>query len=222
VTRTTFMSIALLATGSAAAGWFSGTHWQAARLEEQRSSQSRIASTGTDTVTVFGDGSVSVQIRRAPLNWLLGEISRQRGKASGTPWAQSSAPSVMTALEANTCNEGELAPVDTRASEQVLQALREGNEIERKAALQKAFTSGVEVPSDMLQQLVDTDPSSEVRLNAYKAYLDSASNDATVFSAVLAMGHNNANSDVRAEARKRQDEFDALQRAQALAIQQPQ
>ena len=220
MTRVRFMGITLLAAGSAASGWLVGSQWHDARLERPGSSPPTIAPVNAEGVKVFSDGTVSVQFRRVGVSWLLAEIARQRGGLPASARTLAGVPEMIPVAETNSSNEGDSSAADSRESERVLQALREGNEAEREAALQEAATAGVELPTETLQQLADTDPSAQVRLHAYSAYLDSASNDATAFSAALAMGHNSPSSEVRAEARKRQDEFDALQRVQASAIQQ--
>jgi hypothetical protein len=220
VTSGKFVGITLLAAGSAASGWLIGSQSHDARLERQGSSPSTIVPTNAEGVKVFSDGTVSVQISRVGVNWLLAEIARQQGRLPASARTLAGVPEMIPVAETNSSNEGDPSAADSRESERVLQALREGNEAEREAALREAATAGVELPTETLQQLVDTDPSARVRLHAYSAYLDSASNDATAFSAALAVGHNSPSSEVRAEARKRQDEFDALQRVQASAIQQ--
>jgi hypothetical protein len=201
------------------AGWAVGTHGHDARGDTQVSATIGTESNGASAVSVFSDGTVSVQVRRAPLGWLLDELARRGAKMPMRGQPSVVMPVALPASGTSACVESDSPATDERKSESVLQALREGSEAERAAALREASTAGIEVPSETLQQLAATDPSAQVRVQAYKAYLDSTANDATAFSAALAFGHDSPSSDVRAEASKRQIAFDALQRVQASAVQ---
>jgi len=97
---------------------------------------------------------------------------------------------------------------EERESTEVLRTLREGNDAERLAALQEADSVGATLPADLLQQFIDSDPSDQVRLQAFKAYVDKRSNDADAVAKVLDAGRYNQSAAVRAESSKRLEMFD--------------
>jgi hypothetical protein len=97
---------------------------------------------------------------------------------------------------------------EERVSTDDLRALREGTESERLAALQSANSVGAVLPADLLQQFIDSDPSDQVRLEAFKAYVNSHSNDADAVARELDVARYNQSAAVREESSRRREFFD--------------
>jgi hypothetical protein len=209
MSRLTAAGIALVATVSAASGWFLGSKGTFSHPVPNTESIIAPAASEADRVRVFSDGTVSVQIRKAPLRWLWDELARQSG---GPPIAPTeSAPPRGASVPVVTANEdaGDI-PAQTvqRASTDVLRTLREGNQDQRLAALQQADMAGAVVPAELLQKVIDSDPSDQVRLEALKAYVDSHTDDADAVVQILDAGRSNPSAAVRAESQRRLEMFD--------------
>jgi hypothetical protein len=210
------VGVALIATVFTAFGWFLGGARPFSRSVPDADSRSELAPFAVDRVRVFGDGTVSIQLRKAPVRWLLDELARQGGGLPGEatePAARRSAVEPAAAPSERTSD----IPSETeeRDSTDVLRALREGTESERLAALQSANSVGAVLPADLLQQFIDSDPSDQVRLEAFKAYVDSHSNDADAVARVLDVGRYNQSAAVREESNRRLEFFDQRLRTRA-------
>jgi hypothetical protein len=108
---------------------------------------------------------------------------------------------------------------EERDSTDVLRNLREGNEAERLAALHEADSVGAVLTTDLLQQFIDSDPSDQVRLQAFKAFVDMRSNDADAAAKVLEAGRYNQSALVREESSKRLEIFDQTLHVQATNVE---
>ena len=173
----------------------------------------------SDRVRVFSDGTVSIQLSKAPLRWLLDEIARQGGalpvEASG-PAVRS--PTVPVAAP-DECGRDDPAKSEARDSTEFVQALRGGNEAERLEALEEARSIGAELPADLLQHLIDSDPSDEVRVQAVRTYVDGRSHEADAVSALLDASRYNHSAAVRAESGKSLELLDQRQHVQTANLQ---
>ena len=174
MTRPPLAAIALIATVSAASGWFLSNGWRTSHAPPEAGPAHAPAPPASDRVRVFSDGTVSIQLSKAPLRWLLDEIARQGGVLPVAP----SGPAVRSPMVPVTApSEGgrdDPARSEARDSTEFVQALRGGNEAERLEALDEARSIGADLPADLLQQLIDSDPSDEVRAQAVRTYVDVA------------------------------------------------
>jgi hypothetical protein len=220
LTRLAVAGIALIATVSAASGWFLGSKRPYARPVPDTESTHVLTPSAADRVRVFSDGTVSIQLSKAPLRWLWDELARQGGGLPGEP-SESAAPRSAMVPVAVPSERASDIPTEReeRDSTDVLRALREGNEAERLAALQRADSVGAVLPADLLQQFIDSDPSDQVRLQAFKAYVDMRSNDADAVAKTLDAGRYNQSAAVRAESIKRLEIFDQRLHVQTANVE---
>jgi hypothetical protein len=209
LTRLAVAGIALIATVSAASGWLLGSQRPSSRPVPDTESTNVPTPSAADRVRVFSDGTVSIQLSKAPLRWLMDELARQSG---GLPDVASEPAAPRSAIVPVSVPSKSASDIPTeneeRASADVLRTLREGNETQRLAALQQADSVGAVLPSDLLQQFIDSDPSDQVRVQAFKAYVDMRSNDADAVAKLLDAGRYNQSAAVRAESDKRLEMFD--------------
>jgi hypothetical protein len=209
MSRLTVAGIALVATVSAASGWLLGSKGTLPRPAPDAESTIAPTASAADRVRVFSDGTVSIQLSKAPLHWLWDELARQGGgppietKESAPP-RSTSAPVVTTREDAGDFPAQNVQLVST----DVLRTLREGNQDQRLAALQEADSARTVVPAELLQKFIDSDPSDQVRLQALKAYVDSHVDDADAVSQILDAGRSNPSAAVRAESQRRLEMFD--------------
>lgn len=219
MTRPALAGIALIATVSAASGWFLGNGWRSSPALPETAPANAPARPTSDRVRVFSDGTVSIQLSKAPLRWLLDEIARQGGalpvEASG-PAVRS--PTVPVAAPGE-CGRDDPAKSEARDSTEFVQALRGGNEAERLEALEEARSIGAELPADLLQHLIDSDPSDEVRVQAVRTYVDGRSHEADAVSALLDASRYNHSAAVRVESGKSLELLDQRQHVQAANLQ---
>ena len=89
--------------------------------------------------------------------------------------------------------------------------LTEGTETERYAALTEALQSESDVPPRLLQQTYVTDLSDDVRLLAFKAYVDSISDDRAEVRNTLESGVYDMSAVVQAESRRRLAELESFE-----------
>ncbi|HVK98972.1 MAG TPA: hypothetical protein VM553_04135 [Dongiaceae bacterium] len=97
------------------------------------------------------------------------------------------------------------------APEQLMSILRNGTEQERITALTHSLEHDIGVPADVLRETVQSDPSPEVRLLAFRMYVDVMSGDSDTANAALTLGAYNDDPEVREEAQMRLAEFELLQ-----------
>jgi hypothetical protein len=209
LTRLAVAGIALIATVSAASGWFLGSNRPASRPVPDTESTNVLTPSAADRVRVFSDGTVSIQLSKTPLRWLWDELARQGGGPPGQATEPAAPRSAMVPVAVRSERASDTPPEsEERESTEVLRTLREGNDAERLAALQEADSVGATLPADLLQQFIDSDPSDQVRLQAFKAYVDKRSNDADAVAKVLDAGRYNQSAAVREESSKRLEMFD--------------
>jgi hypothetical protein len=219
LTRLAVAGFALMATVSTASGWFLGSKRPFSRPVPDTESTNVLTPSATDRVRVFSDGTVSIQLNKAPLRWLWDELARQGG-LPGEATEPAAPRSAMVPVTAPSERASDIPTgSEERGSTDVLRTLREGNEAQRLAALQEADSVGALLPADLLQQFIDTDPSDQVRLQAFKAYLDLRSNDADAVAKALDAGRYNQSAVVRAESSKRLEMFDQQLHVQTANVE---
>jgi hypothetical protein len=221
LTRLAVAGIALIATVSAASGWFLGSKRPFSHPVPNTASTNVLTPPAADRVRVFSDGTVSIQVTKAPLRWLWDELARQGGGLRGEatePEAPRTAV-VPAATPSEPASDTSTQSEQQRDSAAVLRTLREGNAAERLAALQQADSVGAVLPAELLQQFIDSDPSDQVRLQAFKIYVDLRSNDADAVAKALEAGRYNQSAQVRAESNKRLEMFDQRLHVQTAEVQ---
>lgn len=155
-------------------------------------------------VTLHGDGTVTIDVRHRPWRWVLEEVARQenaRAQAPGGPAADAAADRSSAAVEAQ--------------QEEVLQALRSGDEASRYEVLLNARTNGTPVPDDTLKQLFEIDASERVRLLAFENYLERKSGSAEEVRSALEAALYIPSPAIQAEARQLLEQLDAQERGAA-------
>ena len=92
-------------------------------------------------------------------------------------------------------------------NDQILDALQNGSDNQRHAAIIQAQQQDFELPPDLLINTYVNDASDEVRILAFTAYIDSVSDDVEVVRAALQSATNNTSALVQEEAYRRLDEL---------------
>jgi hypothetical protein len=128
-------------------------------------------------VTLFGDGTMTVNVQHRTLQWLLDEIARQRGGQvpAPAPVQDAAARPALNMPEFAVCKDSSALEHEACEKEQALQtlqAIREGDEKARYEGLLTARSLGLPVPQETLKTLYQTDTSERVRLLAFQQYLD--------------------------------------------------
>jgi hypothetical protein len=232
-----FLALVATVLVSGATGWVLNQQWRApgenAALPGAESSASSVSAPspmpGSGSalaqyaVTLFDDGTVTVNVQKRSLKWLLEEIARQvRARGSAPASVQDAA-----ARPATVGNEASVSEAEARKQDQMLQMLlrvatiREGDEKARYEALLKASSYGQEVPPETLKSIYETDTSERVRLLAFQQYLDgtqSASLEQTRATLQDALG--STSETVRTEAQRLLDELAASEADRARALPQ--
>jgi hypothetical protein len=220
MTRLAVAGVVFIAAVSAASGWYLGSERRAPRPVPDAESTKVLTPSAADRVRVFSDGTVSIQLSKAPLRWLWAELARQGGGPPDKATESAAPRSAMVPVAARSeCANDVPADGEQHDSTNVLRALRGGNQAERLAALQEAHSVGAVLPADLLQQFIDSDPSDEVRLQALKTYVDMRSNDADAVAKVLDAGRYNQSAEVRAESSTRLEVFDQRLHVQAANVE---
>jgi hypothetical protein len=110
--------------------------------------------------------------------------------------------------------EGEVGEAE---QDQLQRAMLAGTDAERFDALQRLLSAGIEVPADQLLNMYTADPSEDVRLLAFTAYVEAVSSDPEAVRAALLSGTVNSSVAVQAEARARLADFASYQEQVAAA-----
>lgn len=216
MTRFTVAGFAAVAMVSAAAGWFVG-HDQPLSVSHTDAPTPNVQpSPAADRVQVIGDGTVSVQVRRAPLRWLLDELARQGAEvpptSSAPPLANQPAAKPVSTPSAESKEDSDSDKPDTV---EALAALRGNDETARVAALEQVSSGDAVVPAELLQQLVNSDPSETIREEAFRALVELRYDDPDALHQVLEAGLTNSSATVRAESSERLATYDQRRAAQA-------
>ena len=222
MTASRFLGLLAVVVVSGATGSLLNEHWRATGENAPRpvaeSGASSLAAPGAmpgpaqaeRPVTLYGDGTVTVNVQNRPLKWLLEEIARQ------IPLRDPAHASVQNAMakSAPVGNDGtgsETGTLEQRRALQTLQtllAIREGDEKARYEGLLTAGSFGLPIAPETLKALYETDSSERIRLLAFQQYLDvtqSASLEETRTTLQLAL--RSTSPAVQTEAQRLLDEI---------------
>ncbi|WP_119153113.1 hypothetical protein [Caldimonas tepidiphila] len=170
-------------------------------LQAPAAGTTEAAAAAPGPVTLFADGTVTIDVHRRPWRSVLEEVARQENART-----QGAAPAP----------RGERPGAAGEARQQeVLQAIRSGDESSRYQALLQARSGNAPVPDDALRQLFEIDASERVRLLAFENYLERRSGSAEDVRSALESALNVPSAAIQAEARKRLQLLDEQQRAEA-------
>ncbi len=150
------------------------------------------ADADTDRVELHPDGNASIQVRERTPAWVLAELCRQgaRGLAG--------------------CGPGAAAAASGAA--QTLSRLKNPNEQARLQALMQARDEGLALPEGTLQALMASDPSEQVRMEAFDSYIEGRSGTMAEMRAALQAVMRLPDAALQARAREQLDELDAAYR----------
>lgn len=171
-------------------------------------------------VMLLDGGNVTLRVEREPLEWVLHEIERQGGRAvlpAGRTAASGGPAAAAAATAPDACTSAAPAPAVDR--EKLLQAVRQGTEADRSAALLQARDASVPLPDATLRQLYETDASDQVRLLAFEAYLEARGADPQALRNTLQEALYVPHAALQREAQRRLDE---LAEAERIAAASPQ
>jgi hypothetical protein len=159
---------------------------------------------GPEGVTLYADGSVSLRVERRALAWVLAELCRQGAQ--------------LLACDGEAAVADAPAPAGSSPA-QLEQSLRHASEQVRLHTLQEAQLSGVPVSEAVLMQLMRSDPSERVRLQAFEQLTALKAGSPEELRKVLQAALYIPSTALQARAREQLDQLDELQ--QQLATQQP-
>jgi len=149
-----------------------------------------------DHEQVLVDGTVSIPVRS--------ELARQGADVSLTssapPVATNSAPMAAGAPSAEVNSDSDDDAPDTV---EALRALGGSDESTRLAALQQVSSGEAVVPAELLQQMVDSDPSEAIREEAFRALVELRSHDPDALHQLLEAGLTSTSATVVAESKAR-------------------
>ncbi|WP_298235431.1 hypothetical protein [uncultured Azohydromonas sp.] len=145
-----------------------------------------------DRVELHPDGSASIQVRQRPPAWVLGELCRQgaRGLAG--------------------CGSGgvPIAAAPASGTAQTLSRLKNPDAQARLQALMQARDEGQALPEGTLQALMASDPSEQVRLEAFDSYIEGRSGTMAEMRAALQAVLRIPDAALQARAREQLDELE--------------
>ncbi|NML18876.1 hypothetical protein [Azohydromonas caseinilytica] len=155
-----------------------------------------------DLVELHADGSASLRVQHRPPAWVLAELCRQG--AQGLPGCGTAAPQASAAPAAG---------ADTLAAPRALSS---------EQALVQARTQGRPLPDATLQSLMQSDPSENVRMEAFEDYVEAHSGTEEEMRAALQEVMRIPNPALQARARAQLEEMDDAARLDAETAQQQQ
>jgi hypothetical protein len=210
MSRSRWVGIAAALATASVLGWVVDALWRespAAPSQRQAPAQRTptVLTSARPTVTVLGDGMVSIHVDRTSVAWLLRELERQGARL---PSAAQEIPAGTTSLASG---ESDAAEPDSSESDRLVIALSNGTEDDRQAAIRRARDQSIDLPAGLLRQTFETDSSESVRVLAFTTYIDTAMSDAESIREALTSGTFNSSAAVQAEARKRLTEFEIYQ-----------
>jgi len=150
------------------------------------------ANPDADRVELHPDGSASIQVRQRPPAWVLGELCRQgaRGLAG---CASGGAP---------------VAAAPASGTAQTLSRLKSPDEQARLQALMQARDAGQALPEGTLQALMASDPSEQVRMEAFDSYIEGRSGTMAEMRAALQAVLRIPDAMLQTRAREQLDELE--------------
>ena len=145
-----------------------------------------------DRVELHPDGSASIQVRQRPPAWVLAELCRQgaRGLAGCGP---ATAP---------------VAAAPASGAARALNGLKDPREQARLQALAQARDEGQALPEGTLQALMASDPSEQVRMEAFDDYIQGHSGSMAEMRAALDAVRRLPDPALQARAREQLDELE--------------
>lgn len=154
------------------------------------------ADADADRVELHPDGSTSIQVRQRAPSWVLAELCRQgaRGLAG--------------------CGSGAtpVAAAPASGAAQTLSRLKNPDEQARLLALMQARDEGQMLPEGTLQALMASDPSEQVRMEAFDSYIERHSGTTAEMRAALQAVLRIPDAMLQTRAREQLDELDAAYR----------
>lgn len=214
-------AVAIFAIG-AATGWIAATHrgdtpseTASARNGSTSSGNERSNSLSTDSVKVLPGGLLSIHADNVTLAWLQNELHRQGSTLEHFARLEARERETATAF----VTEPQSPAIDSDNAERIVSSLRNGTDQEGIAALTRSLEQNVEVPIEALRETAQYGASSDLRLLAYRMYVDAVSDDSDAASAALNLGASSDDPNVRTEALARLAEFEQMQ--QAIVPQTP-
>lgn len=181
--------------------------------ESASRSSSAASSPQSDLMKDQPGGSLSGHADSASPRSLQDELAQQVSRLQGDPPANAEGSGGATTPDEKAAPSNGETGTPAAAPEQLMSILRNGTEQERVAALTHSLEQDVGLPADALRETVQSDPSPEVRLLAFRMYVDAMSGDSDDASAALTQGAYSDDPDVREEAQMRLAEFELLQQA---------
>lgn len=149
-----------------------------------------------DRVELHADGSASIQVRQQAPAWVLAELCRQgaRGLAG--------------------CGSGAapVAAAPASGAAQTLSRLKNPDERARLQALMQARDEGQALPEGTLQALMASDPSEQVRMEAFDSYIEGRSGTMAEMRAALQAVLRIPDAALQARAREQLDELEEAYR----------
>ncbi|MES2354602.1 MAG: hypothetical protein V4568_09415 [Pseudomonadota bacterium] len=174
------------------------------------------ASESERKVTLFSDGTVTINIQKRPLHWLYEELARQGGEPSSTFINTAGEnPATTPAAYAAACTTPAPSEATEREHTQLIHTINSGDESKRYEGLLSAKSSGTALPENTLKTLVESDASDRVRLLAFENYLESKSGNPAETRAALQTALSNPSGKIQMEAKKFLEQFEELERMDA-------
>lgn len=186
-------AVAIFAIG-AATGWVAANHF-GDTSSESASAHNKNASSPSERLSSSQADSVKVLPLESPADLETPEHNAATAPLETEPVAEFNDP------------------------EQVVSSLRNGTDQEAIAALTRSLEQNVDVPIEALRETAQYGASSDLRLLAFRMYVDAVSDDSDAASAALNLGASSDDPNVRTEALARLAEFEQMQ--QALVQQTP-
>jgi hypothetical protein len=203
-------AVAIFAVG-AATGWIAATHLgdslsEFASVHDTTESSLNGGSHQTNSVEALPGGLQSLHADSATLASLQSELQRQGSTLENPTRLEPSDTPAAVVEEAD-------SPAHSDDTDRIVSSLRNGTDQEGIAALTRSLQQNVEVPVEALRETAQYGASSNLRLLAYRMYVDAVSDDSDAASAALNLGASSNDPNVRTEALARLAEFEQMQQA---------
>jgi hypothetical protein len=155
-----------------------------------------------DEVQLHPDGSASIRVSHRPPAWVMAELCRQGAR------------------ELLGCGHGATAAAaPASAAGPVLSRLHDPSERARLQALAQARGEGQPVPEATLQALMQSDPSEQVRMEAFDSYIEGRSGSLDEMRAALQAVLRIPDAALQARAREQLDELEDADRHDGVVPQ---
>ena len=169
-------------------------------------------------IVVASDGQVTLRVEQQPLEWVLEQIAEQ-SELRHTVAALRAPAGAASGVETHACAAApDLLPQPQVT--QLLQAIRNGSELERIDGLLQAREAAVPLADDTLRTLFETDASEQVRLRAFEAYLEGRSGNVEELRSALQAAQYVPSAAIQAEAKAQLQQLHDIERIDAANPQQ--